>query len=215
MAENNLTTAARAVTRSAFGVQIKDPSKNDSIITRKPDDNGVVDLSDLKTGGSSIEFSTGEAVGTKLANLDDYHTIFTSYEGINLIGVKTDLSNIPSGISVVFSNGPQPIMVSGTEMASDFKIESPVTLTYTKSQLLSMLNKAATVTDNTPGMIRSTLYMDPSTPDPRSVRLTSGKTSFELVDTIKAGTLTLKITYSRYLSTTTFVKVPVARVTVN
>ena len=218
MAENNLTTAARAATRNAYGVRIKDPSNKDSIITRKPDDNGVVDLSDLSTGSTgraAIEFSTGEAVGTKITNLDDYHKIFNSYEGVNLIGVNKDLSNIPNGISVILSNGPQPITVSGKELASDFKLESPVTLTYTKAQLLSMLNKAATVTDNTPGTIKSTMYIDPSTPNPVSVRLSSGSTTVELVDTVKTDTMTLRVTYSRYLSTTTFVKVPIARITVN
>lgn len=215
MAENNLTTTARAVTRNAYGVRIKDPSNKDSIITRKPDDNGVVDLSDLSTGRAAINFSTGEAVGTKTTNLDDYHKIFNSYEGVNLIGVNKDLSNIPNGISVILSNGPQPIMVSGKELASDFKLESPVTLTYTKAQLLSMLNKAATVTNNAPETIKATLYMDPSTPDPIVVRLSSGSTTVELVDTVKTDTMTLRVTYSRYLSTTTFVKVPIARITVN
>lgn len=115
MAENNLTTTARAVTRMGLGVKIIDPTDNTKVITRKPE-NGILDLSDLSnsSGGSSTEIEVGQQLEARVTSLNDYMATKQLGERIVLNGVKEDVSNLPNGISISFVDVPIPINVKGS-----------------------------------------------------------------------------------------------------
>ena len=156
MAENNLTTTARAVVRSAFGVKINDPKNAGTIITRTPDQNGVLDLSDLAT---STPINIGDSVAVPRTTILDYQSN-NKMATVELKGIKSDLSNIPNGLTVKHSKAPTNILVgsalNGCEIISSklFSRESPIssstsglpTLTdggvsFTKTQLKTMVGK--------------------------------------------------------------------------
>ena len=108
MAENNLTTAARAVTRNAYGVRINDPSNPNSIITRKPVD-GIIDLTDL-SASKSAAIAVGDRLDKNITSMDDY--LGHKQNGLEtlLVGVKPDGSNLPNGITITFSKTPSAIL---------------------------------------------------------------------------------------------------------
>lgn len=102
MTENNLTTTARAVTKGAFGVKIADPENKDSLITRKPDENGVVDLSDLSTAPKTEPIKIGEQIG--LINSGSLNSLISDRETTEqkfiLNKVSSDGANLPTGIKI-------------------------------------------------------------------------------------------------------------------
>lgn len=128
MAENNLTTAARAVTRNAYGVRINDPGNPDSIITRKPVD-GIIDLTDL-SASKSAAIAVGDRLDKNITSMNDF--LEHKQNGLEtlLVGVKPDGSNLPNGITITFSKTPSGILVGSvlalSEIVSD-KIISKAT----------------------------------------------------------------------------------------
>lgn len=115
MAENNLTTTARAVTRMGLGVKIVDPADNTKVITRKPE-NGILDLSDLSSspGGGDVKIEAGQQLDVRISSLNDYMTTKRLGEDIVLNGVKEDASNLPNGISISFIDVPLSLNVQGS-----------------------------------------------------------------------------------------------------
>lgn len=104
MVENNLTTTARAVSRSAFGINIKNPDDETQNITRKPDEKGVVDLSDLSTAPKVEPISVGEQIGLiESGSVNSW--IYRSADNeqvFRLNKVSTDGANLPNGIAVKY-----------------------------------------------------------------------------------------------------------------
>ncbi|WP_125769578.1 hypothetical protein [Companilactobacillus furfuricola] len=133
MAENNLTTTARAVTKGAFGVKIADPENKDSLITRKPDENGVVDLSDLSTAPKTEPIKIGEQIGLiESGSVNSWiYSPADSEQVFRLNKVSTDGANLPNGIAVKYIQTNLVANVNGKLSGSEFTLEDMLNRTVT------------------------------------------------------------------------------------
>lgn len=133
MVENNLTTTARAVSRSAFGINIKNPDDETQNITRKPDEKGVVDLSDLSTAPKVEPISVGEQIGLiESGSVNSWiYRSADSEQVFRLNKVSTDGANLPNGIAVKYIQTNLVANVSGNLSGGEFTLENMLSRTVT------------------------------------------------------------------------------------
>lgn len=123
MAENNLTTTGRAAIRSAYGVKINDPENAGSVITRKPDETGMIDLTDLSTS-SEPTLNVGDFVGVPISSAYDYQIGKSSFMKYELNGIKTDLSNLPNGLTFTISKNFAPLALENQTVIRPSEVSS-------------------------------------------------------------------------------------------
>lgn len=188
MAENNLTTTARAVTRSAFGINIKDPEDSTKTVVRKPDESGIVDLSKISFGSKTKSYSIGDRLDKPTVEMTEFILHKKHSFDVDLDNVKSDFSNIPNGIDVTFGDFPVPIFKSGKIFPSSITFSNAISkvknivkpdnkdfpnltnkgLSFTKEQLINISKSElpSAVYDFDFGISGGdAMYIDSSTPD--------------------------------------------------